>query len=444
MKFKKDEIVKLLNLDIDDILGTGSKIEEVSYEDYKKLVDKYASKNGNDLFKKGKELFDDKTVDDALSIPFFLKAADEEVADAYHYLTLAYAYGYGVEENINKAINFALEGTRYEETYSCFFIGNIFIEGKYVAKDEISGIYYLEKAAERYFAPAHLMLGQYYRFDQAEPRDYKKAFNYFMNARNMGLSEGAYFIGEMYFYGIGAQQDYGESYNYLKEAADNNIYIANTLLGVLLRNGLGIKKNLEEAIQHLNIASENGDINATTELGDIYYFEEGFENHELAYKYYKKASDLNDRRGTLMLGVMYQLGNHVQKNYHEAYKLYQKSASQNYDIAFYNLGYLYEHGLGVKRDKKKAESFYIVSIKFGNQNAFTRLKELNSTYSGLSDINKEIYDYCKNYVEDIMKDAVSDLVSDAIDKIIDEDGNIISDIIGDTTAEFLFSCIDEQ
>lgn len=444
-KFKKEEIAKVLNLEIEDLLGAESENDELSLDDYKKLVDKYAGGNGNDLLKKGIELFEDKTVDDSLAVPFFLKAANEGVADAYHYLTLVFAFGYGVEVNMQMAINYALEGSKYEEPHCCFFIGSMFYEGDYLAKDYDSAIVYLEKAANGNFAPAHLLLGQYYRYHQTEPRDYKKAYMYFMNARNLGIFEGAYYIGQMYFYGIGIQQDYAESYKYLNEAAEHNINFANTLIGVLLRNGLGIDKNLQEAVRHLTIASENGDgdVEATTELGDIYFFEEGFENYVLSYKYYKKASDLNDPRGTSMLGVMYQLGLHVQKNYHEAYNLYQKSASQNYDIAYFNIGYLYENGLGVKRDKKKAESFYIVAAKLGNEPARKKLKELKSTYSGLSEINNEIYDYCKHIVQEIMKDSVSDLVSDATDKILDEDGNVISDIIGDTAADILFSLMED-
>ncbi|MDC5928278.1 tetratricopeptide repeat protein, partial [Proteus mirabilis] len=61
-----------------------------------------------------------------------------------------------------------------------------------------------------------------------------------------------------------------------------------------------------------------------------------------------------DSEAQVNLGVMYALGQGVEKDYAKAKIWYEKSASQGNSLAQHNLGVLYNYGLGVPQDYAKA------------------------------------------------------------------------------------------
>ena len=68
------------------------------------------------------------------------------------------------------------------------------------------------------------------------------------------------------------------------------------------------------------------------------------------------------------LGVMYEFGEGVEKDYKKAFELYEKAANQGHSIAQNNLGLFYYHGRGVNKDKKKAIKLLSDSCNGGFQN----------------------------------------------------------------------------
>ncbi len=56
------------------------------------------------------------------------------------------------------------------------------------------------------------------------------------------------------------------------------------------------------------------------------------------------------------LGIMYENGRGVKRDYAEALRWYRKAADQNFAVAQINLGTMYEHGEGVERDYDEASS----------------------------------------------------------------------------------------
>lgn len=66
------------------------------------------------------------------------------------------------------------------------------------------------------------------------------------------------------------------------------------------------------------------------------------------------------------LGLLYEQGNDVEKDYAKAFYWYKKSAMHGYDVAQYNVGSAYENGRGVQRDLQKAIEWYSKSAEQGN------------------------------------------------------------------------------
>ena len=84
---------------------------------------------------------------------------------------------------------------------------------------------------------------------------------------------------------------------------------------------------------------------------------------------YKLATERNNAKAQLYLGVFYEKGNEVEQDYIKAAQWYEKSALQNNPIAQLALAMLYDNGNGVKQDYIKAKQWYEKAARQGNANA---------------------------------------------------------------------------
>lgn len=73
------------------------------------------------------------------------------------------------------------------------------------------------------------------------------------------------------------------------------------------------------------------------------------------------------------LGLCYEYGAGVRKNYKKAVEWFTKAAEQGVDMAQYHLALFYELGIGVESDLNKAFEWYTVSAKLGNPMAQNNL-----------------------------------------------------------------------
>jgi TPR repeat protein len=76
------------------------------------------------------------------------------------------------------------------------------------------------------------------------------------------------------------------------------------------------------------------------------------------------------------LGVLYQEGHGVPKNYELALQWYRKAADAGNATAIYNLGLMYELGQGVRKDSGAAVVWYRKAAEAGNEDAKKRLQQL--------------------------------------------------------------------
>ena len=71
------------------------------------------------------------------------------------------------------------------------------------------------------------------------------------------------------------------------------------------------------------------------------------------------------------LGVLFQKGQGVEKNYFESYKWFKTSAEDGYTPAQVSLGYLYDQGMGIDRNKIKAFMWWKIASLHGDNDAKT-------------------------------------------------------------------------
>ena len=114
------------------------------------------------------------------------------------------------------------------------------------------------------------------------------------------------------------------------------------------------------------VRAERGNSSAQYNLGVLYDNGRGVrKDYKEAVKWYRKAAEQGLAGAQNNLGVLYDNGQGVRKDYKEAVKWYRKSAEQGYSKAQSNLGMMYAKGKGVLQDYKEAVKWYRKSAEQG-------------------------------------------------------------------------------
>ena len=126
------------------------------------------------------------------------------------------------------------------------------------------------------------------------------------------------------------------------------------------------KRNYDKAMNNFQIASNNNDNKAMLAIGIMYANGDGVKRDiKQAIKWYNKAAENGNSYAYSKLGNFYA----SKKDYKKAFKWFLKAAKIGDNKAAYNLGYFYTGGLGIARDLKKALHWYEVAAKAGNIDA---------------------------------------------------------------------------
>jgi len=80
-------------------------------------------------------------------------------------------------------------------------------------------------------------------------------------------------------------------------------------------------------------------------------------NYVDAMKYYRQAADQGNSQAQNYVGILFQTGRGVTRDYGQALLWYQKAADQGNDRAAWNIGCLYLHGNGVQTNEGQARSW---------------------------------------------------------------------------------------
>jgi uncharacterized protein len=102
-----------------------------------------------------------------------------------------------------------------------------------------------------------------------------------------------------------------------------------------------------------------------------------------AFRLYAPLADAGDREAQYQVGLMYDKGEGVERDYAEAAKSYRMAAEQGLASAQYVLGTLYAVGKGVPRDAAAAAMWFSKAADQGRADAQFRLANLFDKGSGV-------------------------------------------------------------
>ncbi len=392
---------------------------------------------------------------------------DERTADLYFHIGYNYEYGNGVEQNVEKALDYLLEAARLNHNHAMCILANdleavdmfdkanqryikaiaeIDNNNNHLSDKQIGMVYtnlainyILGRGIEKNTAKAYELL------KKAQPYGDKDALNilneYFdENGKYLGYEEDSEetvreyerkaqqgnleamdYMGDYY---RRHDNDEQAKYWYKRSAARNDNY-AMYQLGLMDfgKENSESRQWFSKAMQEID--KGNNMIKKDEDLGNFYsilamYFHQAAtlgdeRNKKWTVEYYTKSANLNNAAAMNSLGKLYYEGDCVAQNYNTAVNWFQKAVNKGNVEAIGHLGYCYRCGLGVNYDYQRAYELFNKAIDKGD------------TYSMIQ--MGFMYEYGE-YVEKSTKEANHWYIK-AVD-VIDKDENLFFLIDFDT------------
>ena len=225
----------------------------------------------------------------------------------------------------------------------------------------------LKYAARLDIVPAILIVA-----DKLRAKNSPEAFNwYYYAAENKRNAYAMTKIAWLYWSGQGGQQvDKGQGFEWFKRASQAGDADAGTIVGDCYLHGDGTPKDEDEGIRILLPLAKLGVPHAKTLIGQCYYNGSGqfaklsqSERDRMAKTFFEEAILAGDWSACGHLGVMYEVGRGVPKDWKQAARLYLQGVEHENPICMYYYARALEnHGpeLAKMLDRQdKAETYYV-------------------------------------------------------------------------------------
>ena len=146
------------------------------------------------------------------------------------------------------------------------------------------------------------------------------------------------------------------------------------------------------ALREWTPLAKQGNADAQYNLGVMYENGQGIpKNYKTAVKWYRLAAEQGDAGAQFNLGNAYRHGLGVPQNDKTAVKWYRLAAEQGNATVQYILGQMYRQGKGVPQDYKTAVKWYRLAAEQGFAGAQKKLKEIK-THLVSKGIDKCLYE----------------------------------------------------
>jgi len=184
-----------------------------------------------------------------------------------------------------------------------FKLGEMYANGKGVAKDDVEALKWYRKAAEQRYATTQFNhLGAMYYDGEGAPEDAAEAVEWYRKLTEQGshgrelIQRAQFQLGFIYSNGEGVAQDHVEAAKWYRKAAQGECrsrvdHRPQFQLGFIYSNGEGVAQDHVEAAKWYREVAEQGHAKAQYLLGDMYFNGTGVtKDHVEALKWYRKAA----------------------------------------------------------------------------------------------------------------------------------------------------------
>lgn len=208
-------------------------------------------------------------------------------------LGLCYAFGLGVEPDINNAFTCFKKGAKLGCSTATFNTGLCYGAGRGVRRDYKKAVSFYHQAAEQGKVEAMFVLGSCYANGEGVKQDDSKAEKYFCQASEFGHVFATYNLGVLYATNRDVENNPSKAVECYRKIADIGSKDGMFGLALCYATGLGVNKDEELAVELFSQASELGHASAMHNLGILYDNGRGVKrNQAKAQECFKKAEEL--------------------------------------------------------------------------------------------------------------------------------------------------------
>jgi SEL1 protein len=271
------------------------------------------------------------------------KAAGLESATAQTQLGIMYYYGWGVERDVVRAKKYFLQASDRNDAEAYLYLGRMAYSGIGTTKSSSKAREHFSNAASGGNLVALYNLGILSANGLGMKVSCTNAVTFYRKILEMSVLKTALITAYKYY----ARGLYDKALIHYELAADQGEVLAQINAAWLYEMGIGVKTlggpNSAEsdnaykrkALEFYIRAAEQLSPEAHLKVGDFFYY--GWSvppDPELAYHYYRAASNLRNAQATFNLGWMHQYGIGIPKDYHLAKRYYDQAIEHN-DVEAY-------------------------------------------------------------------------------------------------------------
>ena len=211
-------------------------------------------------------------------------------------------------KNANDTNSVIISSEGIDSNYAKIFLGSCYIAGIGTAPDYAKAFELFTASAQDYIEfPVYV-------FKANDPEGGHQENEKFPN-ENPSKDVAKFFIGYCYAEGKGVAQDYQKAFEYFMQAAEAGVTEAMANVGAYYWQGKGVEQDYDKAFNWCLKAANEGNVTAMNTLGKIYYLDKGsHQNYEKALEWFEKAANAGNIDAMKNLAIMYQNGEGVAKN----------------------------------------------------------------------------------------------------------------------------------
>lgn len=347
-------------LEFNSLLGKIKQDENYTQEDLNSIIKIAENGTAEMKYRVGSLLFNDLEDEyEDLGMSLLQRAAKEGDIDAKFHI----ADIYDENEEYDKAFPIYQELADNGYVYGNAQVGLYYFYGYYVDKDKSKAVEYFKECEE-------YTLGDNYEGIRAQAMD---------------------LLGDCYYYGDGIEKDFKRSFECYLNAAEAGNNSAQCNVAYAYEMGEGTEKNPTKAVEWYQKSADNGNKHAMRNLALCYKTGNGVtQDIKMAFKWFKSAVENGNLTASNDLGLCYQQGHGTEKNESEAIKHFTISADKgNNKFAQYNLGKCYLNGTGVNQDKAKAKELLEKAAEQGHEDAKKMLYEFGGMSEKVQELLKK-------------------------------------------------------
>jgi len=370
-------------------------------------------------------------IKDIRSFKRYLKAAKNGDAEAQYILASRYIIGLGTGQNPEQALHWYLCAAELGHAAACYQLGELYEEGDGVEKDETAALNWYrqavalgsKEAAKRLAAldalqqlesgmtqgdpEAHYQLGLRYEDGEGVPRNHEQAVQHYRMAAELGHGEALFALGRLHERGgwFGFKINDSEAVPWYEKAAQQGHGEAQYRLGIIYDSSekkRGVAKDDSKAVHYYQQAATQGHAQAQYALGRLYAKGVGVAKDEArALHWYEQAAqqdhqdakrrieDLkrllalstsreDDIDAQYQLGLTYDYGRGVERDFVRAVKHYRNAAERGHTDAQYEMGNMCAYAQGTAHSESEAFNWYLKAALQGHKDAQAMLRNIQA------------------------------------------------------------------